>query len=169
MRELRPERVHSPDLRGLDQVQHLDHGEALSRRRGLEDLDVAVPAGKRFAPGRALGREVGRVEEPAAGARERGERAGGIAAVEALAAAVRDALEHECETEVYELLAGARSDAAGREDRERARVERSVRGVKLDSARKPPGDGKALARVADRGREVARERQPAVLLVGGAP
>jgi hypothetical protein len=53
------------ELEGLEQVQHLEHGEALRWRRRLEDRDAAVSAMDRLAPIRALRGEVALGEEAA--------------------------------------------------------------------------------------------------------
>ena len=63
-------------LERLEDVEHLQHGEALRRRRRVVDLDVPVAALQGRAPVRLLGLEVGGVEEAALPRGEVGERRG---------------------------------------------------------------------------------------------
>ena len=49
----------------LDQVEHLEHGKALRRRRRVEDRDVAIAADERLAPDRLLPVEIGEPEQAA--------------------------------------------------------------------------------------------------------
>ena len=58
MHAVGPEERLAVQLERLEQVQHLEHGEALGRRRRLVDRDVAIAALDRLAPARGLRLEV---------------------------------------------------------------------------------------------------------------
>jgi hypothetical protein len=80
-------------LQRLQQVEHLQHGEALRRRRGLVDGHAAIAAADRLAPIGLLRGEVAFAEHAA----ERGEALRHFALVEAGAAIRRDGLQRACE------------------------------------------------------------------------
>src|SRR6267378_8127658 len=69
------------ELERLDEVQHLEHGKALRRRRRLVNGYAAVSAGDRIAPIGALRGEVRAAEESAALSREARQRGGDLALI----------------------------------------------------------------------------------------
>ena len=95
------------ELEGLDEVQHLEHREALRRRRRLINGHPAVGAGDGLAPVGALRSEIRATEETAVLGREAGERAGDLAFVEASAALSGDRFERARERRIGELGATA--------------------------------------------------------------
>ena len=165
-----PEKLPAHGVERLDEVEHLEHGEALRRRRRFVDLHAAIRRRHRLAPGGVLAGEVPLVEEPAGRPREARELACGLAAVEAVAAGAGDAVERAREIGIREPRAGARQCPAGREDRARLGVENVRRRRSgCDLLRDAGGHREPIARVTDCRCETARERHLAVRRVRFAP
>src|SRR5262249_38527583 len=91
---------------GAEEVQHLEGGDALGRRRRLVNGDAAIGRGHRLAPARALLAQVLLGEEAAVGARVARHLARRLALVEAGAAERADALERAREVRVAQTLPG---------------------------------------------------------------
>src|SRR5207247_2662594 len=96
----RPEELGLVQREWLDQLQHLQHGKALRRRRSLVQREVAIGAGDRLAPTRVLTRKIRFGEKTAAIARELRELARRIAFVEARPATRTDHFERVRKTGV---------------------------------------------------------------------
>ena len=86
----------------LEQVQHLEHGEALGRRRRLVDRDVAIAALDRLAPARDLRLEIVAGEEAVVGVGAAHQLARHLAVVEAVPAVAGDRLERAREVGIGE-------------------------------------------------------------------
>src|SRR5581483_12247198 len=115
-------------------------------------------AAERLAPRRVLGAEVALVEEPAVRAREGRERERRLAAVEAVFALARDALEDACEPGIGEPRPGSGRLAAAQEQGARVVVEEALAAGVVDPARETPRHREAFARVGEGVGERARER-----------
>jgi len=143
-------------LERLEQVQHLQHREALGRRRRLVDRDVAIGALDRLGPARGLRLEVGLGEEAVVGLAPAHQLLADVAPVEAMPAVTGDRFERASEVGVPEHR------AVLQQDRRRLRALLQVGCRKPPPVRQPLGHREAVARIADRALQAAGERQAAV-------
>ena len=147
---------------GLDEVEHFQHGEALGRCRCFVEREVAVAALEWLAPARALCGQVGQGEEAAFFHGEARQFGGDRAFVEAGAAVFGNRAQRARETGVGEFRSGTRDLAARHEDRHAFGMRLEIGFGVFDPAGQALGDRKAVARIADGGLQVARQRQAAV-------
>src|SRR3989441_7985006 len=138
-----------PRLERLDEIQHLEHREALRRGGRLVDRHAAIAAADRLAPVRALGGEILLAEEAA----QLGELHRDFAFVEPRAALLADRLQRARERRVGKLR------LPDGEKRRRCRILRQLAGGLRDPPRKARAHRIAVAGVADRLLKAARERQ----------
>ena len=143
-------------LERLEQVQHLEHREALGRRRRLVDRHVAIGADDRLAPARALRREIAGGEEAVVGRRPAHQLLRHLAVVEAVPAVARDSLERAREVGFFSTGPGWRKIARGFG----ALLQLGARDVA--PLGEPRRHREAVARIADRAVQAARQRQAAV-------
>src|SRR5262249_47519629 len=146
---------------GAEEVQHLEGGEALGRRRRLVNGDAAIGRGHRLAPARALLAEILLGEEAAVGARVARHLARRLALVEAGAAESADALERAREVRVAQTLPESRRLPAGEENGRRLGAFREG----TQRLAQPSGTARrhleTVPRAGHRGLEVAGQREPA--------
>jgi hypothetical protein len=93
------------EVEGLQQVQHLEDGEALRRRRRLIQRDAAVAADQRLAPARVLQPQVVLREEAALGGDEAGQRGADLTGIEAGGAFRCDGLQGSRQTAIAQQRA----------------------------------------------------------------
>ena len=166
---IRPEIVEPAQLPGLDETEHLEHGQALGRRRRLVDRDAAIGRVERLPPLGALRGKVALVEEAAVDPGVARHLGRGLALVEAGAAAGADALEGPREVGIAEPVTGRERPTLRQEE---------ARGVGIGGERvhghgRPVGEPRRhrepIAGVLDRRGEIEAERQAAVVGVRPAP
>ena len=157
------------EIEPLEDVQHLQDGDALAVRRQLEHAPAAIRRRNRLDPLGAVRAKVlaAEIAAVAADALLDGGRDGAV--VKPGAAFVRDQLVRAREPQIRERLADRRRAAAGHEDLGEAGV-----AMKLARAGRPCGADdlghrEALARVFDRRREQLAERQAPEARVQLAP
>jgi hypothetical protein len=140
----------------LEQVQHLEHREALGRRRRLVDRDAAIAADDRLAPARLLCLEVRGGEEAVVGPRPAHQLLRHLALVEAVPAVARDRFQRARKVGIPEHCAVLEEDRRGF----RALLQLGTR----DGApmREPRRHREAVAGIADRAVEAALQGQPPV-------
>ena len=163
MHRVGPEERLFVQLEGLQQVQHLEHGEALGRRRRLVDRHVAIAALDRLAPARRLRLEVVQREEAVVGVGVAHQLARHLAVVEAVPAVAGDGLQRAREIRVLEDL------VVLEEDRRRFRTLGQIIPRRRQPMREARRHRKAVAREADGAFQAALQRQAAVGGVRHAP
>ena len=144
----------------LYQIEHLDDGKALGRRRRVVDRHIPIAADKRRAPDGSLQVKIGEPKQPSRLLREARHFGGDGAFVKAGPAKVRDRLQRIRQIWICEPSARRRRCTAREEERGGFALSHQIVPQHLDEARKPPGDRKTVARVRNRAFEHAGKRQP---------
>ena len=144
----------------LYQIEHLEDGKALGRRRRVVDRHIPIAADKRRAPDGSLQVKIGEPKQPSRILREARHFGGDGAFVKAGPAKVRDRLQRIRQIWICEPSARRRRCTAREEERSGFALSHQIVPQHLDEARKPPGDRKTVARVRNRAFEHAGKRQP---------
>ena len=171
MQVLRGGAIHRGDIELLEDVEHLEGGEALGIGRKLVDLVSAIRRGDRFDPVRAVRREIVGREQSASLRHVGGDRFRDRAAVERVAPFARDRLKSGGELWIREDLASSRRPSIDQERSGCGRVLGQRGGgrfplVRNDGRYREPITGvcdRRLERACERDRtEASNELRPAI-------
>ena len=161
--------LERPEIETLEHVQHLQHGDALTVRRELEDAPAAIRRRHRLDPLGAMRRKILGTQEPAVAPHAAFDGRRNRAVVERAAALVRNERVRSRERRIRKRLADRGRSAVRHEHLGKARVALQCTGAGGPRRADDFRHGETFARVGDRGCEELAQRQAAEACVQLAP